>query len=177
MEIDCINSDAQREHWNEVFTTQPEKFGVDPSWAAETASRLFRENGISRILELGGGQGRDTIFFARNGFNVTVVDYSEEEVCAITQSAQTQEVLDMITGLCLDVRKPLPFPDEYFDACYSHMLYCMALTMSGLEGSRAKFGEFSNLAAPTSIQFETHPILIMETARLFVMAHTRSPAT
>ena len=29
-----------------------------------------------------------------------------------------------------DVRTPLPFADETFDACYSHMLLCMALTSS-----------------------------------------------
>jgi SAM-dependent methyltransferase len=27
-----------------------------------------------------------------------------------------------------DCREPLPFADASFDACYSHMLYCMALT-------------------------------------------------
>ncbi|WP_319507454.1 class I SAM-dependent methyltransferase [uncultured Methanolobus sp.] len=37
------------------------------------------------------------------------------------------------TTLQHDVRKPLPFEDETFDACYSHMLYCMPLTTSELE--------------------------------------------
>ena len=32
-----------------------------------------------------------------------------------------------------DVRDPLPFGDDFFDGCYSHMLYCMALTTSELE--------------------------------------------
>lgn len=32
-----------------------------------------------------------------------------------------------------DVRQPLPFPDASFDACYSHMLFCMALTTAELE--------------------------------------------
>ena len=31
-----------------------------------------------------------------------------------------------------DVRTPLPFPDRSFDACYSHMLFCMALTEAEL---------------------------------------------
>jgi SAM-dependent methyltransferase len=38
-----------------------------------------------------------------------------------------------ITAICHDVRKPLPFDDESFDACYSHMVYCMALTRAELE--------------------------------------------
>jgi SAM-dependent methyltransferase len=31
------------------------------------------------------------------------------------------------------VREPLPFDDDAFDACYSHMLFCMALTTAELE--------------------------------------------
>ena len=40
---------------------------------------------------------------------------------------------ESITALCHDVRNPLPFDDDSFDACYSHMLFCMALTMAELE--------------------------------------------
>ena len=32
-----------------------------------------------------------------------------------------------------DVRQPLPFDDNSLDGCYSHMLYCMALTTTELE--------------------------------------------
>ncbi len=42
-------------------------------------------------------------------------------------------LLASVTALRHDVRNPLPFEDESFDACYSHMLYCMALTTDELE--------------------------------------------
>jgi len=32
-----------------------------------------------------------------------------------------------------DVRQPLPFEDDSFDACYSHMLFSMAFTTAELE--------------------------------------------
>jgi SAM-dependent methyltransferase len=38
-----------------------------------------------------------------------------------------------VMALQHDVRQPLPFDDGLFDGCYSHMLYCMALTTSELE--------------------------------------------
>ena len=38
-----------------------------------------------------------------------------------------------ITAKCHDVRKSLPFNDESFDSCFSHMLYCMAFTTNELE--------------------------------------------
>jgi len=125
--------DAQRKHWDEIFGSQPEKFGADPSWAVASVLQLFKDDGVSRILELGGGQGRDALFLARNGFNVPVTDYSAEGISAITQSARTRGLSRLLTALCLDVREPMPFPDESLDACYSHMLYCMALTTPELE--------------------------------------------
>ncbi|MGZ3594885.1 MAG: class I SAM-dependent methyltransferase, partial [Syntrophales bacterium] len=38
-----------------------------------------------------------------------------------------------ITAIQHDVRVALPFVDESMDGCYSHMLYCMALTTPQLE--------------------------------------------
>lgn len=133
METDRGDFDEQRRHWEKVFSNQPEKFGADPSWAAVTATRFFKDSGASRILEIGGGQGRDALFFARNGFNVVVTDYSAEGISAITQNAQKMGLSQSLNAICHDVRELLPFPDESFDACYSHMLYCMALTTSELE--------------------------------------------
>jgi SAM-dependent methyltransferase len=108
-------------------------FGTEPSDPAQKAAELFKKEGRVKILELGGGQGRDTIFFAQNGFQVTVLDYCESGIEAITQKSKGLGVSKSITAACHDARKPLPFDDETFDACYSHMLYCMALTTAELE--------------------------------------------
>lgn len=49
---------------------------------------LFGREGKSRLLELGGGQGRDTFFFARAGFHVHVVDYAPSAVGAMAEKAR-----------------------------------------------------------------------------------------
>ena len=61
----------QKQHWDEVYAKNPEFFGDEPSIFARQALELFRENGVSSLLELGPGQGRDTVFFAENGIAVT----------------------------------------------------------------------------------------------------------
>lgn len=124
---------AQHQHWESMLSTKPNMFGTEPSDPALKAAQLFKKEGRTKILELGGGQGRDTIFFAQNGFQVYVLDYCESGVETITQKAKGLGVSKSITAACHDVRKPLPFKDETFDACYSHMLYCMALTTAELE--------------------------------------------
>ena len=123
----------QHQHWENMLSSKPDMFGTAPSDPAQKAAELFKKEGKIKILELGGGQGRDTIFFAQSGFRVTVLDYCESGVETITQKAKSMGLSQSITPLRHDARKPLPFDDETFDACYSHMLYCMALTTAELE--------------------------------------------
>jgi len=132
--------DAQRRHWQETFALKPELFGSEPSQPARAAAELFAKEGKTKLLELGGGQGRDTLFFARAGFHVHVLDYSDSAVDAIDEKARQLELADPVIALRHDVRDPLPFDDASFDACYAHMLYCMALTTAELEFLSAEVG-------------------------------------
>jgi SAM-dependent methyltransferase len=125
--------DAQQQHWDMTFSHRAEMFGEAPSVAAETAAALFKQEGKTTLLELGCGQGRDTLFFARNGFHVTAVDYAQVAIDALAAKAQAAGVAQLVTALRHEIREPLPFPDASFDGCYSHMLYCMALTTGELE--------------------------------------------
>ena len=126
---DIIN--AQREHWEHTFFSKPGMFGHEASYPAHGAAALFKKEGKVKVLELGGGQGRDALFFASTGFEVTVLDYSATGLREIEQKA-VQSGLANITTVCHDVRKLLPFDASTFDAVYSHMLYCMALTTTEL---------------------------------------------
>jgi hypothetical protein len=60
--------EGQRTHGDKTFSQKPEMFGREPSDPALKAAELFKQEGKSNLLELGGGQGRDTLFFAREGF-------------------------------------------------------------------------------------------------------------
>lgn len=122
----------QKKHWQDTFLEIPEMFGSEASTSAQKASVLFRKEGATKILELGCGQGRDTMHFVRNGFEVYALDYSTEGLSAIDKKARELRVSRRIITKVHDVRTPLPFTDDTFDACYSHMLYCMALKTSEL---------------------------------------------
>lgn len=124
----------QNQHWENMFSSKPDMFGNIPSESARIAAELFRQEDKTDLLELGGGQGRDTLFFAQKGFRVQVLDYSLPGVEAINQKAAAAGLLSgEVTATCHDIRTPLPFENDTFDACYSHMLYCMALTTPELE--------------------------------------------
>lgn len=125
--------DKQQPHWEKVFSNTGSKFGDEPSYPARKAAAIFEKEGKRKILELGAGQGRDTFYFASKGFSVHSLDYTESGPEGIKEKAGCMGLSASITALGHDVRDPLPFEDESFDACYSHMLYCMALTTGELE--------------------------------------------
>jgi ubiquinone/menaquinone biosynthesis C-methylase UbiE len=135
---DKIGLNSQQDHWNKIYSEESNFFGEEPSFPARKAIEEFRAEGKSKILELGAGQGRDALFFAANGFKVTALDYSENAVETISQKAEKLGLSLVVSAVCHDLRKPLPFKDESFDACYCHMLFCMALCTSELD---ALFGE------------------------------------
>lgn len=123
----------QQPHWEKVFSNACSKFGDEPSYPARKAAAVFEKEGKNKILELGAGQGRDTCYFASKGFSVHSLDYTESGLKAIKEKAENMGLSAFVATFRHDVRNPLPFEDESFDACYSHMLYCMALTISELE--------------------------------------------
>lgn len=63
---------------------------------------------------------------------MVATDYAGEALDGITATAAAAG-LTGITTARHDARDPLPFPDGSFDASYSHMLFCMALSTSELE--------------------------------------------
>jgi SAM-dependent methyltransferase len=130
--------DAQKEHWERTLYQRPEMFGRAPSEAAYKAAEIFEREGSRRILELGAGQGRDTLFLAEKGFVMVALDYAESGFRSIRHKSQALNLSQTVDVLRQDVRDPLPFRDESFDGCYSHMLYCMALTIHELESLSAE---------------------------------------
>ena len=107
-------------------------FGLEPSKAAVVALKNFKEQNIKKLIELGAGLGRDTIFFAKNSISVEALDYSPTAIKLINKKAKENKLSNSISTKIFDVRKKLPFKDASVEACFSHMLYCMALSNSDL---------------------------------------------
>ena len=131
--MDQKKLDQQSQHWEINFSNKPEMFGLEPSIAAKIALKLFKEKKISNIIELGAGLGRDTIYFAKNFIFVKALDYSKTSIESITDKSIKLNLTNLIKPKFFDVRKKLPYEDNSIEACFSHMLYCMALSNYDLE--------------------------------------------
>lgn len=144
--------DAQYDQWQQSFSERPDMFGAESSEPARRALQLFQSERAVRLLELGGGQGRDTLYFARSGLNVTMLDYLENAVSSVNARAAELGLASSLRAARHDVRSPFPFPEDSFDACYSHMLYCMALTIDDLQFLS---GEVGRVLLPGALQIYT----------------------
>ena len=125
--------DKQSQHWERNFLNKPEMFGLEPSVAAVKSFKILKEENIKKIVELGAGLGRDTIFFAKKSICVKALDYSPAAIKIINDKAAKNNLLNFVSTQIFDIRKKLPFDDNSVEACFSHMLYCMALTNYDLE--------------------------------------------
>ena len=125
--------DQQSQHWEINFSNKPEMFGLEPSVSAIKALKIFKENKINNIIELGAGLGRDSIFFAKNNIKTKALDYSDSGIKIINNKIEKNNLSNIISTKLFDVRKKLPFKDNSIEGCYSHMLYCMALTTNDLK--------------------------------------------
>ncbi len=131
--MDQKKLDLQSQHWESNFSSKPEMFGLEPSFSAKKALKIFKEKKIHKIIEIGAGLGRDSLFFAKNSIHTTALDYSASGIKIINQKIKKNNLYNYISTKLFDVRKKFPFEDNSIEACYSHMLYCMALTTSDLK--------------------------------------------
>jgi len=106
-------------------------FGLEASEPAKKSLKIFQDNNINTIIELGAGLGRDSIFFSLNNLSLTSLDYSQSAINIINKKINNDKLKNISTKV-FDVRQKLPFEDNSIDGCFSHMLYCMALSNQDL---------------------------------------------
>ncbi len=131
--MDQKTLDQQSQYWEKNFLSKSEMFGLKPSKAALSALQTFKKENIKEVAELGAGLGRDTIFFGKNNINIKALDYSPTAINEINKKVKKNNLSNKISTKIFDIRKKLPFKNMSIDACFSHMLYCMALTISDLK--------------------------------------------
>ena len=102
-------------HW--ALDLEPSKFAE--KFVAALKKRKLKEY---KILEIGCGNGRDSLFFAENGFNVTSIDISQNALILAGKNKQAYLFKNTLPGDLTFHQadaEALPFKDEKFDAVYS----------------------------------------------------------
>ena len=116
---------------DKVYSNDSSFFGDEPSKFALMCHEDFAKHIVKKVLELGCGQARDSLFFASKGLEVYSIDSSKIAIEYLT--AKTREMNLDINFKNINSVEGLPFFDNYFDAIYSHMFYNMGFTDYELE--------------------------------------------
>lgn len=102
--------------WNEEFKKYGKIF-LEPQEDMEKVVSIFKNHGVKKVLDLGCGTGRHTVFLAKKGFEVYGIDIAEKGI-AITSEWLKKENLqaDLKVG---SIYQKLPYKDNFFDAAIS----------------------------------------------------------
>ena len=122
----------ERTRWELALREVPDRYGREASDPARASLPAFVSAGVRELLELGPGQGRDTLYFAAAGMHVTALDLATAGVETVAAKSARAGLGHAVVARRHDVCDPLPLADASVDACYSHMLFCMALTEAQL---------------------------------------------
>ncbi len=115
--------------WDETYAKQPQIYGEAPSQIAVQLAELLRHRSLPvRVLDLGCGYGRDSIYFAQQGFEVMALDCSPVAIQLLQTRIAGTELAARITTVVTDALQSLPAPDGHFDAVYAYLFFCLAFT-------------------------------------------------
>ena len=112
--------------WNKVYDSDVSFFGDDPGNFGLECYEESKKRGVKKILELGCGQGRDTIFFACNGIDVIAIDSSQIAINDLSKITTEKDL--PVKAMVHNASEGIPFYGSYFDAVYSHMFFNMRFT-------------------------------------------------
>ncbi len=80
------------EVWDRVYQSDNNFFGEEPSSFATLCFTRMKSINAKKVLEIGAGHGRDTMFFASNGLELKSLDYSSRGIEIINKKANEKKL-------------------------------------------------------------------------------------
>ncbi len=140
--------------WDNIYTQNPTRTPNENDPVLLTALNYFGDVSGARLLDLGCGDGRSSLFFAKRGANVTAVDISAVSINNLSKFCLENSIDNITPVQCsaFDIDKFEPF-DLVFGTMILHHLepfgdFAKILRSSMLPSAKAYFYEnsaFSNL--------------------------------
>ncbi len=87
---------------------------------AKKVYKIIKNKNYNTILDLGCGDGRDTFYFAKKGYRVTAVDYSQSGMHHIEEKIKKEHLKDIVP-VRQDITK-VTFSRGSFDVIYAHLI-------------------------------------------------------
>ncbi len=102
--------------WDDIFTKRGKVF-TNPHQDMERLTKIFKENGVQRILDLGCGTGRHLLFFSKKEFDVYGIDKSQKGLDIAKNWLDEEKLSAELTHQRIDQR--FPYENDFFDVVIS----------------------------------------------------------
>ncbi len=136
--------------WDEIYQRDGLVF-QDPFPAIDALVAAFREFNITRILDLGCGNGRNLVHLAALGFQVTGVDSAWWGLQVAQDWGEEKKVaMDLVQA---DMRRPFPYRAESFQAVMATQVIHHALLATVIRTA----SEMDRVLQPSGLLFITVP--------------------
>jgi ubiquinone/menaquinone biosynthesis C-methylase UbiE len=132
--------------WDKAFKKEGKIF-TKPQEDMPKIVKLFKKNGVKRVLDLGCGSGRHVVYLAKHGFEVYGIDIAKSGI-KIAKEWLKEEGLkaNLKVG---DIYKKLPYKDNFFDA-----IICIRTLRHGkIEWIRRCIKEMKRILKPNGLIF------------------------
>jgi ubiquinone/menaquinone biosynthesis C-methylase UbiE len=106
---------------------------------------LLKEHGVRNVIDIGCGSGRNSIFLAKEGFDVTGVDFSEVSLGILKNKIKDRKIENI--HLLLGDAEKIPVKDGTFDAATCHFV----LDLHGRDEQKTMINEMDRALKPNGI--------------------------
>jgi SAM-dependent methyltransferase len=98
-------------------TTLPTMAHVDPTSGVVFFADFLKSEDIrsGRVVDIGAGKGRNSVYLAEQGFEVYGLEYIKEAIGVAKTLAKSRDVSNKVHFQLCEMDKPWEFDDEFFD--------------------------------------------------------------
>ena len=134
--------------WDKIFKWHGKLF-TEPQEDIPKIVKLFKKKSVKKVLDLGCGSGRHTVYLAKRGFKVYGVDIAPKGI-KITKDWLKKEKVQANLKIGSIYRK-LPYQDDFFDAVISTQV----IHHEKIENIRKAIKEIERVLKPKGLLFVT----------------------
>lgn len=107
----------QQEYWKTKWDKR--ETTAENAFARTCFSFIKHQTNTQNILDVGCGDGEDALFFAKQGLQVTAIDFSESGVHKLNEKIKNKQ-LKNVQAMQTDIMH-MDFRDASFDVIYAHL--------------------------------------------------------
>jgi len=141
-------AEVDMRQWDKIFKQRGKVF-TKPQEDLPRIVKLFKKKNVRKILDLGCGSGRHTVYLAKRNFEVYGIDITSKGI-QIAKNWLKKEKLE--AKLRVDnIYKKLPYPNNFFDALISTQV----LHHNNISNIRKLIKEIERILKPGGLIFIT----------------------